>query len=121
MKRNLDLIRYILLTTEDSDTSELRVADYITSQYSFNEVSYHITLLIEAGYMIALRADNLSSSYPDYIVQRLTYKGHDFLDTIRNDNVFNKTKTIISSTVGTTALSLIKDVALNYAKDMLGI
>lgn len=52
MKRNLDLIRYILLTTEDSDTSELRVADYITSQYSFNEVSYHITLLIEAGYLL---------------------------------------------------------------------
>lgn len=121
MKRNLDLIRHILLTTEDSNASELKVNDYVTNQYSIKEISYHITLLIEADYIIALRADNLGSLYPEYIVQRLTYKGHDFLDTIRNDNVFNKTKTVVKSTVGTTALTLVKEIAVNCAKDLLGI
>lgn len=121
MKRNLDTIRHTLLVTETFDISELRVNDYVTEKYSFNEISYHIALLTDDGYIIATPIEYIGVTYPDYFIKRLTNKGCDFLDSIRSETVFNKTKNKIISTVGATTLDLVKDVAMAIAKGLLGI
>ena len=121
MKRNLDLIRHILLTTENTNLSELSVLDYVTESYSFGDVSYHIELLADAGYLVVLDISTLSSVYSDYLVRRLTNQGHDFLNSIRNDTIFNKTKHTVLSRVGNVALDVIKEIATAIAKNQLGI
>lgn len=49
MKRNLDTLRYVLMATENLD------------KYSFNEISFHISLLRDDGYIIANPITDTSS------------------------------------------------------------
>ena len=92
MKRNLDTLRYVLMTTENLDNNLVFVDNYVTDKYSFNEISFHISLLRDDGYIIANPIVDTSSRYCDYLVIRLTNKGCDLLDTLRNDTIFNTVK-----------------------------
>lgn len=121
MKRNLDLIRHILLTTESSNLDNLYIDNYVNDLFSAKEVSYHISLLCDDNYLIATTISRIGNLYPEFIVKRLTNSGCDFLDSIRDDNIFNQTKTKIFSTVGSTTLDIIKDVALSIIRSQLGI
>ena len=51
----------------------------------------------------------------------MTWSGHDMLDAFGNDTVWAKTKTKVSSTVGTASLEIVKAVAEGVTKSMLGI
>lgn len=121
MKRNLDLIRHILLVTESLDKPKITADDFVTEIYSYDEVCYHLSLLADANYVNVIEVPILNSRYSDYIVKRLTNSGHDFLDSIKNDTVFNKTKETLFSTVGTVALEVVKDLALSTTRNLLGI
>lgn len=121
LKRNLDLIHHILITTEASNSLKTCTDDYVNDEYSFEEVSYHISLLTDDGYVIAKVVPTCGTLYASYIVERLTNKGHDFLDSIRNETVFAKTKSRIISTVGAATLDIVKDVAINITKGLLGV
>jgi len=121
MKRNLDLIRHILLVTESLDKPKIVADDFVTEIYSYDEVCYHLSLLVNADYITAIEVPVLNSRYADYIVKQLTNSGCDFLDSIRNDTVFNKTKETLFSTVGTVALEAVKELARSTAKNLLGI
>jgi hypothetical protein len=51
----------------------------------------------------------------------LIWKGHEFLDNIKNDNVWNSIKSLISSKGGNVAFSILKLVAEEKAKEIFGI
>lgn len=121
MKRNLDTLRYVLMTTENLDNNLVFVDNYVTDKYSFNEISFHISLLRDDGYIIANPITDTSSRYCDYLVIRLTNKGCDLLDTLRNDGIFNTVKNKVFSTVGSTTLNIIINMALEAAKRRLNI
>lgn len=53
-------------------------------------------------------------------VSFITYDGHVFLDTIRDNNIWNKTLKILSS-IGATAPELIKDIATKFLTMQLGL
>jgi hypothetical protein len=75
MKRDLDLIRRILLCVEKSDHAKLPEVD----ERILNE---HIHLLVDAGFVEGVETeDNPSWSMA---VERLTWKGQEFLDAIRD-------------------------------------
>lgn len=93
MKRNLDLIRQILLKIEQSprpgDLIEIKI-DGHTSE----EIAYHLGLLHEAGYIIAMsfQGDN----HIDWMPSRLTWEGHEFLDLARDDPRWKKAKEMVA-------------------------
>jgi hypothetical protein len=81
MERNKDLIKELLVYLElktDGHTP-IQAADIRISNYTTTEIVYHLHLLLDKKYIEA-RIAGVSIS-----VTRLTYDGHDFLDTIRND------------------------------------
>lgn len=121
MKRNLDLIRHILLVTESSDTGYLSANTYVTDEYSYLKIYYHISLLMDNEFLIVNEVAPVCGLRPEYVVVRLTSKGHDFLESVRDDNIFNKTKNKIASIAGTTTLEIVKDIAINLIKTQLGI
>ena len=49
----------------------------------------------------------------------LTNDGHDFLDTIRNDTIWNQTKEVVAENVGTTALEIMLETAKGIAKGII--
>lgn len=120
MKRDADLVREILLQIEasssDDDLSELGIEGYSSEQ-----VSYHLSILHEAGLIAAI--DN--SSYGEgeaWIPTRLTWHGHEFLDAARDEERWSTVKGAMSKTGGmlmSVAEQLLIELVKNQALKLL--
>ena len=118
MKRDLDLIRLILLAIEaDALYRTGRHGHFRLSipGYHDDNVQYHLALLHEAGFLVAQVMNY------DYFVTRLTWDGHEFLDTIRNDSIWNRAKGKALETTGGLGLSVLRDLAVLYARQAAGL
>ncbi len=94
MKRNWELVREILLALENKKSS----LDYLEPEqiesYDPEAVSYHIQILDEAGLIEGHCTQAMGSPLYCY-AKRLTWIGHEFLDEIRSETVWNRTKSLL--------------------------
>jgi hypothetical protein len=84
---------------EKSDSS-LSMSTLAAQRTESEEIlAYHVLLLKEAGLVEATihTSSRTRSGHPDAaVMQRLTYAGHEFLDSVRSDTTWNKLKTYVS-------------------------
>lgn len=94
MVRNFDIYRTILQRLEDCETPNCVLDAKDLSQYEEQEVAYHIRMLHENGMIKAniLESSDGSNLILAALARRLTDSGHDFLNSIRNDNLWSKIK-----------------------------
>lgn len=128
MKLKPEYIRQIMLVLEEKLTinSDLYSEEINVSQLSEllpkiprEEIFYTLCKLDEAG-LIAFSVQ-YSSNLPVYnYVSSITYNGHVFLDTIRDNSIWSKTLKALAS-IGATAPALIKDIATMYLSSRLGL
>src|SRR5215216_572246 len=88
----MDLIRELMLTLEAIDTEPNRIVRLDPSTvegYEPKQVIYHYRLLCEAGY-VDVGTSTLKADLPTF--RRLTWAGHDFIDSVRDPEVWRKTK-----------------------------
>ena len=97
MKRDLDLVREILLVVEGAGTEGLDRDGVNLDGHDSQEIGRHIQLLHEAGYLIASYTEPDQGGIVLHNVERLTWKGHEFLDAARNDTVWHKVTASIRS------------------------
>lgn len=117
MKRDMDLVRNILIATEDADKPIN--SDFATFDgYDCDQIIYHIQLLAAHGLIDITEAGDMASHDRVYI-NGLTWDGADYLDAIRDNRVWEKTKRIVKDTVGSTTMSVIKQAAQDVALSML--
>ena len=125
MKRDMDLIRDILLKIEEFDFSEEgRTANVQDLQNSFEgftkaQVQYHYGLLCNANLMEAIDAGDASGDY--YIPQGLTWEGHEFLDAARNQTVWDNTKAAIKKQGGSVPMDVLKALLIKGAATAFGL
>ena len=126
MKLNHNCIRAILLHSEehlmfdeDLDWQPLDLADYCDAipKYSRQEIAYTLYLLDEADYIDAHVIEADGGIY-DIRVYRLTYSGHEFIDTIRSNTIWNKVASAIS-TIGSASLPILQELGSYYALELL--
>lgn len=114
MKRDLDLIRTLLLKIEEKPDMQniMPAASLSFPNYSKEQVNYHLLLLNEAGYIDAaiLRGSDKQTIYP----KRLTWSGHDFLDAARDEKRWNEGKKILDK-IGDFSLEVAKNVLTELA------
>lgn len=92
MKRDMDLIRKILLEAEQ-DNSDHGLSDFLIPGFTQEQIGYHVYLLKNAGLVEGyIGFDNGSVNVGSYDINRMTFAGHDFLDAIRDDVVWTKRK-----------------------------
>lgn len=116
MKLNHDCVRDVLLFIEtnfdDVYTSENSLNIKIKN-YSSQEINYACLKLLEAGFINGNPQPD--SKCPSFMfVFSLTWRGHQFLDNIRVDESWKKTKSIISK-IGSASLNIVSQVASNIA------
>ncbi len=120
MKRDMDLIRQLLLKIEGSET---RYADDLDIPgYSRQEIGYHLELLISATLINCDRVGWTFGGDFGAAVNGLTWEGHDFVEAIRSDSIWNRTKESIRDRgldVGSLPIELLKSVAIDRIKEML--
>lgn len=116
MKLDYDIIRHILLTIESSDSNRLSVKDFCTEEYTPEIISYHILLLMDEEYIEAQPLRAVRSQ--DFLIHRMTMKGHQYLDSVRDNQIWKETKSTIAKVTSSITLDLIKSVALGLAKKL---
>ena len=121
LKRNLELIREILLAVEASEKPKILIDDLNIQNYTYEEISYHIRLLMDASYIEAFEQGALGTHLKIYIIYRLTSFGHDYLDTVRDSSIWNQTKNKLGPHVLSASLELVKSTALSLIQKSLGI
>lgn len=94
MKRDLDLVRKILIHFEEK-TDWKNEKDLKLSGFQDKDVSYHLDIIYEAGLLNSEPILSKQGRVIDTIPFRLTWEGHEFLDNIREESTFNKIKSII--------------------------
>lgn len=117
MKRDMDYIRELLLKIEESEDF-LTKDNCMICNKKMPEVEYHLSLLKDAGYIdgIFVDADN---HLHEAVIKGLTWDGQDYLDTMRDDQVWIKAKKVVKNTLGSTTLDLIKEVCHELSKKAL--
>ena len=96
MKINPDCIRDILIHIENFEYDSMHTIEQMCSDmtnYSYEELDYHCVHLYEAGFIKATTVNIRGGHLPKISrVYDLTYQGHQFLEDIRPDNIWSKTK-----------------------------
>ncbi|MBP4001374.1 DUF2513 domain-containing protein [Pseudomonas koreensis] len=116
MKLDKDVVREIMLIIEASDTSPDSWIDITIEGYNEDEISYHVMLLHEAGLIVAQDLSSISDF--DWRPKRLTIRGHEFLDTIRDREVWRLTKAGAEK-AGGVSLMVMLEIGKAYGKQVL--
>ena len=116
MRRDMDLVRQILLKMEAMPTSG-GWHDIHIEGHSEEEIVYHVQLMHEAGLIEAI--DLSSHDGIAWRPKRITYVGHEFLDAARNDGVWNKAKDRVITATGSLTLEGLKTALAEVVKSLL--
>lgn len=116
MRRNMDLLRLLLLKLEtlNEEANSLYVYQYdelMVDNYTEDQVAYHLDLAIEAG----LVDQGGSGVINAFMFRRLTWDGHDFVDAVRDDDIWKKTRQGATA-AGGFSLDLLKDLAKGFIR-----
>ena len=105
MKRDDDFIRQLLLECEQSDDIHLVARLRLNPSNDERKRHHHVLLLCDAGYFTPIGNQ----------VYRMTNQGYDYLEAIKNETVWAKTKEEVTKLGGAT-LDMIKDIAVALLK-----
>lgn len=118
MKLDKDVIREVLLAVEASDTDPYDTIDLELPGRSREEVSYTVMLLAEAGLLVAEDLSSLGDDGFGWVPMRLTFAGHEFLDTVRDGEIWRRTKEGAAK-VGVASVQVLLEIGKAYAKQAI--
>lgn len=120
MKRDLDLIREIMLVLEDKmEYGKNFMSDKLfeimqNETLSLAKLTYHIGLLVEGNFIRAKELKTFSDG-STFTINTITSDGHDFIDTIREKHTWDIVKEKAVK-IGGFTLSLLVDIGKEYLK-----
>ncbi len=127
MARDMDLIRRILLEMEtlskDGPSAQLHGLLYgvlIEDGYSEPKITHHLILLAEADF---IEAEVIHVYGEASIVSpaKIKWPGYDFLEVIRDEEIYTKAKTTAMDKAGSLGFDIIKALAIQYARQAVGL
>ncbi|SIQ66122.1 DUF2513 domain-containing protein [Pseudomonas flexibilis] len=117
MKRDMNLIRLLLLKLEEVELDDepftfLDYSDLAIEGFDDKQAAYHLELMVEAGLIDQGGSGNLDN---DFMFKRLTWRGHDFVDAVRDEEVWRRTREGALA-AGGWSLDLLRDLAKGYIR-----
>jgi DNA-binding transcriptional ArsR family regulator len=117
MKRDMELARLILMRIEAQENYRDNISCEFEG-YAEEQVHHHIMLLSEAGLVVAINVSSMQDI--QWIPQRLTWQGHEFLDSARDNTIWSKAKEIMARTGGF-AFEVAKPLLVELLKQQIGL
>jgi hypothetical protein len=109
----MDLIRHLLLQIEAAGPHGL---NQISSEaHDEGTIEYHMNLLINARFVDG-KLEHTFGRNIHLDIKGLTWAGHDFLEAIKNDTVWNRTKSFIAQKGGGATIEIMRSLAVSFAK-----
>lgn len=118
MKRDWELIRKILIKLESQGDPKCMLDAEEVKGYDVGTVSYHMDLLGQAGLIGVIDA---STNEMHFIAKSMTWDGHEFLDKIRQDTMWNKIKGTLREKGIELSIDAIKFGAKMVIKNSFGV
>ena len=131
MKRNLDIVRDVLLQVEKAD-GYLTINDLFVARdnqkgcnYTDNEIVYHVELLFAHGFLDGNIRRDMNGDITDNSIDGLTWDGADYLESMRDQRVWFKARDAIKRSVGSTTFDVVKQtctlIATQLIKSNIGV
>lgn len=110
MKRDMDLIRDILLQIEKQDINMSQYEPIAVEGHTPMEVMQHVKLMEQRG----LVKDCLYDFACNTCVRTITWEGYDYLELIRQDTIWSKIKKTIAEKGLAITVGTIKTIATAF-------
>lgn len=117
MKRDMDLIRRMLLAAEEA-TTPIPDTAFADAEHTRALVAHNIEIMRQAGLVKATGSSDLSGN-SFATIESVTWAGHEFADAVRNDTIWSRTKQQVASTAGAATLDIVKQVAVGLLTNVV--
>lgn len=123
MKRDMDLVRRLMLDIEAQPAGmQTTGVELYRDGDDQAAVAEHLVLLIEHDLIKGKGFQSFSGLDLGHIlIFSVTWKGHEFLDAVRDDTIWKKTKDKVASSGVTATVEILTQVATGFVKQMLGL
>ncbi len=120
MKRDLELIRKIILAAEASPNG-FTEDDLGIEGYSEEQIGYHSYLVVDSGLAEGVDLATMDSKSPSWRILHLTSAGHDFANASRNEDTWRKATGIVQKQAGGVSLDIMREVLISVIKNALNL
>jgi Hypothetical protein (DUF2513) len=120
MKRDLELIRQLMLAIKLKDT-RFSTESIEIDGYDSSQINYHLQLLVEAELAVGKVLNYLGSERPTIVIEKLSWEGCNFLDDARNESVWQKTMEIVKDKGGSVSVGVLIQLLASVAKQLVGL
>ena len=124
MKRDMDVVRDVLLAFEASEESVDRIDDLPITGYDKSVIWHHAVILADKGYLVDMHREARMSG-DDYVLlvyegaeYRLSWDGYEYLDAVRDPKVWAMTKEGAQK-VGSSSVDVVWAIARRIIKSNL--
>ncbi|MDD3404482.1 MAG: DUF2513 domain-containing protein [Hespellia sp.] len=126
MQLNISCLRDILLYCESSvpmteslsfDGVRLNQLSAALTDYSKSDIAYSLIMLDEAN-LVDCYFVNADNGIVDALLYRLTYSGHQFLEEIKPEPVWNKVQKV-SGSIGSKSLDVLSSIASSIISSLI--
>lgn len=122
MKRDMDLVRAILLELEavpagGREMKSPAIADRL--QRDERTVGEHLRLMADGGLITVTDFPETRNS--ECWAMGITWSGHDFLESVRSDSVWSTVKTKLAKVGGGASIEVTKAIAVATVKETMGL
>ena len=131
MKRDDDVIRDLLLQCEADERQWFELESEYDCEFGVStslherwdeRTGRHLQLLVDAGLIATAKSRYTPDWDPEEIGRtffRLTNAGHNYLDAIRDESIWSKTKAAVAETGGSASLEIVKSLAVGFLKSKI--
>jgi hypothetical protein len=120
MKRDLELVRAILLALEAADHG-FAPHPFTVPGYDADTIGHHVWLMQQGGLLTASTVVAMHDASPIAIPESITWQGHEFLAAVRNDTVWRKVKADVKDKGLAVPFSVIQTLALKIIEKLAGL
>jgi hypothetical protein len=113
MKRDMDLVRKILLACADHEHG-YAPGNLAIKGYSEEQIGHHVYLMMQAGLVKGGDVTGAEDPSPQAVLGSVTWAGHEFLEASRDEGRWSKAKQAAGSTGGM-VLDVLKSVLVEMA------
>ena len=118
MKLNIDCVRDVMIYLENN----LELVDYVSGEeieleYSKDDILYSCSKLIEAGYIDGRSVSDLSGNL-NIDITGITWNGHQFLDNVRSNKIWKKTKETTLK-IGSASISFLSNISAQIIANVI--
>lgn len=113
MKRDMDLVRLILLKIED-EYHDSYIYDLPVAGYDLPTVAYHCDILHDAGYISYYEPFHADDELQSFRVGALTWAGNEYLEKVRDNSRWAKVRQVMLDKGLPFTIDMVKKIADAY-------